>query len=255
MAADKLIDLKGRSLMIGIPAYDGKIDINAALNLLQLASMAGPHGISLQVAQIAGSSILPRARNSLIARFIESDCTDFLFLDTDVTFKPEDILRLMAIATNKDVVGGVYPKKNQETELAVDLLYSETGSPILDTEFNIYEALHVPTGFMLIRRHVIEKMMHAHPELMYAEQTDQLVCYALFDFQLKNQQYYGEDYIFCQRARALGFKVYVDPYISLGHKMTIEPKRELLVDAYNQQITRNVKYLVHSSLNVDRKEK
>lgn len=243
MAEDKLINLKGRSLMIGIPSYDAKVDINCMLNLLQLVGMAGSHGIEFQVAHVSGCSILPKARNLLIARFMESDCTDFLFLDTDVIFKPEDILRLMAIATTKDIVGGVYPKKNRDSELAVDLLYSATGSPVVDPEFNIYEAMHVPTGFMLIRKHVIEKLMHAHPELMYADKDEKVVCYALFDFQLRNEAYYGEDYIFCQRARELGIRIYVDPYISLGHKMTVEPKRELFEDIYNQQIARNVKYL------------
>lgn len=243
MTVEKTIDLQGRSLMIGIPAYDSKIDINSALNLLQVASKAGMHGISMQVAHISGCSILPKARNTLIARFMESDCTDFLFLDTDVIFKPEDIYRLMAVATDKDIVGGSYPKKNLDTELAVDLVYSETGSPIVESDFNLYEVQHLSTGFMLIRRHVIEKMMEQYPELMYAETHEQLVCYALFDFQLVNQAYYGEDYIFCQRARALGFQIYVDPFINLGHKMITEAKRELIVDVYNQQISRNINYL------------
>jgi hypothetical protein len=245
MAIEKQISLKGRSLMIGVPAYDSKIDINSALNLIQVAGMAGQHGITMQVAHISGCSILPKARNTLIARFIESKCTDFLFLDTDVTFKPEYIFRLMGIATTKDIVGGVYPKKNKDNELAVDLLYSSpTASPIIEPEYGLYEAQHLPTGFMLIRRHVIEKMMEAYPELMYAETSEQLVCYALFDFQLKNQSYYGEDYIFCQRARALGIQIFVDPLLELGHKMIIEPKRELMVDLYNQQISRNINYVL-----------
>lgn len=247
MAIEKQISLAGRSLMIGIPAYDSKIDINSALNLLQVAGMAGQHGITMQVAHISGCSILPKARNTLIARFMKSDCTDFLFLDTDVTFEPEYIFRLMGIATTKDIVGGVYPKKNKETELAVDLLYSTTASPIIDPEYGIYEVQHLPTGFMLIRRHVIQKMMDAYPELMYAEPHEQLVCYALFDFQLRNQSYYGEDYIFCQRARALGIQIFVDPLLKLGHKMTIEPKREFVVDAYNQQISRNIKHVLRQT--------
>lgn len=243
MATEKNITLKGRSLMIGIPAYDAKIDINSMLTLIQAVPMAGAYGIEMQIAHISGCSILPRARNTLIARFMQSDCTDFLFLDTDVIFKPEDIFRLMALATDYPIVGGVYPKKNKETELAADLLYSDTGSPITEPVFNIYEAQHIPTGFMMIRRHVIEQMMHAYPELMYADPHEQLVCYALFDFQLKNGQYYGEDYIFCQRARDLGMRIYIDPLVELGHKMTIEAKRELVVDLYQQQLGRNIKYI------------
>lgn len=239
----KDVSLKGRSLMIGIPAYDSKMDINSALNLMLLTGIAGKHGFQLQVAHVSGCSILPKARNTLIARFIQSDCTDFLFLDTDVTFKPEDIIRLLGLATNKDIVAGVYPKKNKEDELAADLLYSNTGSPVVEPEFNLYEAIHAPTGFMLIRRHVIEKMMEAYPDLVYAEKHEGLVCYSLFDFQLKDQAYYGEDYIFCQRAREIGLKVHIDPILNLGHKMTIEATRTLVVDVYDQQVARNIKYL------------
>ena len=239
----KNVCLKDRSLMIGIPAYDSKIDINSALNLILLAGIAGKHGFKLQIAHVSGSSILPKARNTLIARFVESGYTDFLFLDTDVLFRPEDIVRLMGLATNKDVVAGVYPKKNKEHEVTADLLYSDTGTPVIEPEFNLYEAVHAPTGFMLIRRHVIEKMMAAYPDLVYAEKSENLVCYALFDFQLKNQAYYGEDYIFCQRARDIGLKVYIDPMLHLGHKMIIEPSRELVRDTYDQQVARNIKFL------------
>lgn len=239
----KEVTLAGRSLMIGIPAYDSKIDVDSALNLLQLAGLAGKHQFELQIAHVSGCSILPKARNSLIAKFIESKCTDFLFLDTDVIFKAEDIVRLMGVATNKDVVAGVYPKKNKETQMAVDLIYSSTASPIVEPEFNLYEAQHAATGFMLIRRHVIEKMMAAYPELMYADKAESLVCYSLFDFQLKDQTYYGEDYIFCQRARAIGLKIYIDPLLKLGHKMVIKAERELVMDLYDQQIARNIRHL------------
>lgn len=249
MAIEKQISLAGRSLMIGIPAYDSKIDINSALNLLQVAGMAGQHGIKMQIAHISGCSILPKARNTLIARFIESDCTDFLFLDTDVMFKPDDIFRLMGLATTKDIVGGIYPKKNKDSELAVDLVYSDAANPIIENEYGLYEAQHLPTGFMLIRRHVIEKMMNAYPELMYAEPSEQLVCYALFDFQLKNHSYYGEDYTFCQRARALGIQIYVDPYLELGHKMITEAKKEVMLDLYNQQISRNIDFISYKLMN------
>ena len=40
---------------------------------------------------------------------------------------------------------------------------------------------------------------------------------ALFDFDIVNGQYVGEDYLFCDRATQLGFKVYIDVDISLPH--------------------------------------
>jgi hypothetical protein len=40
---------------------------------------------------------------------------------------------------------------------------------------------------------------------------------AIFDFAVKDNSYVGEDYLFCDRARADGFQVWVDPTIKLGH--------------------------------------
>ena len=69
---------------------------------------------------------------------------------------------------------------------------------------------------MLIQRHVIEAMIAAHPEWAY-KNTDGATLHALFDFAIMNEQYVGEDYLFCDRATQLGFKVYIDVDISLPH--------------------------------------
>jgi hypothetical protein len=69
---------------------------------------------------------------------------------------------------------------------------------------------------MLIQRHVIEKMIEAHPEWAY-KNSDGAMLHALFDFGIVNEQYVGEDYTFCDRATQLGFKVYIDVDISLPH--------------------------------------
>jgi hypothetical protein len=39
----------------------------------------------------------------------------------------------------------------------------------------------------------------------------------MFDFQLAEEGYIGEDYLFCDRAREHGFEVWIDPSITLGH--------------------------------------
>jgi hypothetical protein len=66
-------------------------------------------------------------------------------------------------------------------------------------------------------RAVLEKMIEARPELKYFNDTYNRDEYALFDFELAEGQYFGEDYTFCRRARANGFTIFVDPEITLPH--------------------------------------
>jgi hypothetical protein len=82
----------------------------------------------------------------------------------------------------------------------------------------LVKAKRVATAFMIIRREVFEKLRDAHPEWLYHDEKkvgDEVI--AFFDFALKDGQYIGEDFLFCDRARELGYEVWVDPTIKLGH--------------------------------------
>ena len=89
----------------------------------------------------------------------------------------------------------------------------------------IMEATHVPTGCMLIKRHVLTKMIEKHPELEIYQPTmingkeeKKPNFYNLFDtlHDPKTKRYYGEDFGFCQRWRDMGGEVfaYVSDYIT-----------------------------------------
>jgi hypothetical protein len=73
----------------------------------------------------------------------------------------------------------------------------------------------VGTCFMLIQRHVLETLVVAHPEWFY-DFKGESIC-SVFDFEIKDGHYLGEDYLFCDRAREHGFKIYADVDISLPH--------------------------------------
>jgi hypothetical protein len=60
-------------------------------------------------------------------------------------------------------------------------------------------------------------MAAAHPEWKYYDTRSDRTLTAMFDFQVTEEGYMGEDFLFCDRARELGFDVWIDPSISLGH--------------------------------------
>jgi hypothetical protein len=215
MAEEKKAVLAQRKLFIGIPCHDGRVNIKTAYALAQLMPEAMRLGIAVTLSDISNCSIITLARNSLVAEFLKTDCTELLFIDSDVVVTPDDILRLMAQSSDKDICAGAYPRRARDKKFFTDLYWTENNE--LEFEGSLMRVKRVGTGFMLIRRHVIEKMIEAHPEWSYKNKPTGERMSALFDFDIIDDQYVGEDYLFCDRATQMGFKVYIDVDISLPH--------------------------------------
>jgi hypothetical protein len=81
------------------------------------------------------------------------------------------------------------------------------------------------TGFMLIKREVLIRMMAAYPQLRYvashvaARPSQSPHQYALFDCMIEPETgvYLSEDYTFCRRWRDLGGEIWLDTQGSLIH--------------------------------------
>jgi hypothetical protein len=106
MADTKQAVLTGRKLFIGIPCHDGRLNVKTAYAIAQLMPEAMRLGVSVTLSDISNCSIITMARNSLVAEFLKTDCTELLFIDSDVVVTPNDILRLMAQSSGKDITAG-----------------------------------------------------------------------------------------------------------------------------------------------------
>ena len=218
MQAQKGYDLAGKSIFIALPAYDFKVSLKLAISLARFTQVAGKHGISVHMGSICGCSVVSRARNLLVKDMIDSDATDLLFIDSDINFEPDDIFRLMAWGADpkKGIVAGVPRTRSENKVYIADLDYDENGELTMNG-MGLVRGKRVATAFMLIRREVFEQMMAAHPEWVYKDQRSDRMIPCLFDFKLTEEGYMGEDFLFCDRARELGFEVWIDPTIKLGH--------------------------------------
>jgi hypothetical protein len=215
MAEKKQAVLEGRKLFIAIPCHDGRLNVKTAYALAQLMPEAMRLGVSVTLSDISNCSLITMARNCLVAEFLKTECTEMLFIDSDVVVTPNDILRLMAQSGDKDVTAGAYPRRAKDKKFFTDLYWTEDNN--LEFDGSLMRVQRVGTGFMLIQRHVIEKMMEAHPEWSYLNKPDGERIPALFDFAIVNDNYVGEDYLFCNRVTEMGFKVHIDVDISLPH--------------------------------------
>jgi len=212
MAEAKQATLTGRTLFIGIPAYDGKLNIKTAFALAQLMPKAMSLGVSVILSDLSNCSIITMARNSLVHEFLKTDATELLFIDADVVATADDMLRLMA--QSRDITTGAYPRRAKDQNFFADLYFDANGD--LEFDGSLMRVERAPTGFMLIQRHVIEKLVAAHPEWIYEKSPTEKMS-AVFDFAIVDGKYVGEDYLFCDRATQMGFKVYIDVDISLPH--------------------------------------
>ncbi len=83
----------------------------------------------------------------------------------------------------------------------------------------------IGTGFLLVRRNVIERMCEAYPELRHiapvfnGREPDKAARYALFDCMIDSEtgEYLSEDYAFCRRWRDLGGAIWLDTRSKLSH--------------------------------------
>lgn len=218
-----------QSVFIATPTLDGSLDCRYVAALLHSTAALTRRGIPFEVSFEVGNSLIPDARNKLVAKFLASQHTDLLFIDSDLAWSAPDLLKLLSY--NVPFVAGVYQRK---IPTKLDFTVKFGASISLDRNA-LMEAERTGTGFMRLRRDCHAAMVAAYPHLKLKDSgtppSDWL--YALFDTSIVNGQYLGEDFTFCDRWRAAGGKVLIDPHINLAH-MGTKPYDEPLMNFLKQ---------------------
>ena len=228
-------------IVIGTPCFGGLVTngyMESVIHLMHHA--AGGAGYDVSLTTVGYDALITRGRATIAATFMDDPtATHLLFVDSDITFRPEQVTRLLNF--DKDVVGAFYPlkiidwvhmperhAKGGESLERAGLSY--VGEICTDDEFRTEDgfatAKYAGTGFLMIKRGVFERMMQAHPELKYTtihasprptHGADYR--YALFDCMIDPDTgiYLSEDYAFCRRWRALGGELWLDLKSELTH--------------------------------------
>lgn len=219
-------DFTTRGVMFATPCYGGMIHDACLHGLLDTKEAFMRQGLPFNIVTIRNESLIQRARNGIVARFLASGCDRLFFVDSDIGFTAGQALRLLA--HDRDMVGGLYRKKNAaEVDFAVNFLPSADGTARRDAETGAIEVRHLATGFLCIKRGVLEAMVSAYPHLLYrfgkAEPGAPEFGYGLFDCYTDpvTLEALSEDYAFSMRWRALGGELWGDPGIVLEHYGTL----------------------------------
>lgn len=200
----------GKKVMLATTSY-GSPDATYTYSIARSREALTAAGIQSAYLLLVGYCHVDDARNAVVRNFLESDCTELLFLDADVSWQPEGIVQLCR--RDLDLVGGVYPYRRESQNMPVRLL--STKLPDAD---GLLEVEGLPTGFMKIRRHVLEQI--AKCSLVYLDKTEETP--QVFERLTGNDKTrWGGDIAFCNKWRQLGGKIYADTEIRLGHAATV----------------------------------
>ena len=223
-------------IFLSTPCYGGLCLEPYMTSILRLQILLIKEGIQLMIDTTENESLVHRARNVSIGRFMQkSDSEFFMFVDADVEFEPEAVVRLLK--SGHDIAVACYPKKcifwdqaklavetddNRNMSMLSSSLVVNIGAVSRPIENGFIEVLDGPTGFMLIKREVIEKMCAHYPELncVNDHQNRDFDSYcAIFDCMIDpdSRRYLSEDYAFCRRWQQMGGKIHADVNTTLGH--------------------------------------
>lgn len=221
-------------IMIATPAFNGLVNIQYALSLSYTMGMLQQQNIKVSPLVVPSGSLLVAERNRLLEAFWNSGATHILCIDSDLGWPPQAILAMLE--QNKEFVAGVYPARGKTNSFTFRPALNEIGAIV--QEKHLLKMEYIPAGFMLITREAIGKMRDKFPETFYKpkdERSDAESAYCLFNTEVLDGEFWGEDYVFCRRARQAGIDIWVDPLIQFDHAGTIGMLLECLSQNPNGQ--------------------
>ena len=199
-------------IYIAMACYDS-VKINTMLSVTRLVKEFTKAGLEWQIETVK-SPYVSKARNALTALFLRSKYDYLLFIDADVEFEPEAVIRMLV--TKKDIILTPYRVKfPQDVNIAKYSVSFPDDKNVNILPGDLVEISEGPAGLMLIHRKVFEFLMDSCPRLKikhpFKKESDPYL-YNFWDttFDMDNGLWRGEDISFCRLARDYGFKIYAN---------------------------------------------
>lgn len=247
-----------KKVFVATPMYGGACFVPYVTGMLDTLQTLINNNYTLMFSAIANESLITRARNELARQFLATDAEYLLFIDADIKFLGEDVLKLLQ--ADKDIICGLYPKKFVDWEridiaarqgltnlkdyastYVVNTVHHEENEQIPNNF--VIEIKHGGTGFMLIKRSVFETLEPHVKEYVVAtvpkrdgSQTPKVKEFFTTHIEAGTQYLMSEDYFFCDLWRKHGGKVYADLSINLSHIGSYEFTGNLLLGGANPNV-------------------
>ena len=190
------------------------------LSLIKLVQQLSRSGIEVGMNTMK-SPLIHQARNYLTSVFLTTQYQYLLFIDSDVEFEPEAILRMLV--AKKEIICTPYRVKAEQLDKHIYTVEFKDPKHVPFLPGGLVEIEAGPTGLMLIDRKVFEKIIKNYPHLKIknkatptADKSHEFY-YNFFDFGFNEGYSTGEDISFCRLARKNDFKIYANTESTTQH--------------------------------------
>lgn len=202
-----------KHVWIAIPAYTGTIHLGTMRSIISDMLLLAERGDRVTIFDESGNAMIGDCRGLIVAKFLDGDGTDLVFVDSDVIWEAGALVKLVDYPV--DFVAGLYPQRRDP----IDFCCRWPAKPDIElSEHGLIEVDGVPAGFMRMGRAMLEKMTHQYADTVFhCDQAPNKEAYDLFGPYRVGRLKFGEDYAFCRRWRDIGGQIWVDPEIRMGH--------------------------------------
>ena len=215
-----MTDHKRSNVIFCTPTLDGRVSTDFMVSALQTQWLLIERGIPHSYLQVVGDCFVAKARNRLVSEFLQRpEATDLFFLDDDIHWPPAKVIEFLQ--RPEDVLAGIYPRKDDHLQFPVVLEQDPVRRQPFERD-GLVRALRVPTGFLRIKRHVLEKLA-AEAQIYQDRRPDGSVSehYNIFEARINDDGLWcTEDYMFSEKWLAMGGEIWVDPNIAFRHRGT-----------------------------------
>lgn len=217
-----------RKLMIGTPFYESRgwsPYINAIAHTVKMLTAMG---FEHQFVEVSGDSYVHRAKNTLLARFLEDeDATDLLMVDSDMYWNADALATMLMLP--EEIIVGSYPQKNSWemwTSLPKFEKTAEGRTFIREKKLSIGGSLmlgqDLAGGFVLIKKPVLKRFIEHYPDLWYTDpsadpQKPDRKYVAFYWPEIRENRFWGEDRIFSRRLAEMKQEWWIYTNIHFSH--------------------------------------
>lgn len=195
-------------MLIGTPSYDGRIDTWFADSLVRTVKQADPKQINIHPIYPSYDSLIQRARNDLVRMAMDGGYDTLFFIDSDVEWEPEWFFRLLA--RPEPIVGAALIKKSDQESYTVKIIAKNLTRSEDDV---LVQVDGLGTGFLKVDRFALEKLWLMSEPYVHDGVPNRMV----FDLKIVDGDLISEDYVMCHKWQSLGYKVWLDPSITINH--------------------------------------
>lgn len=206
-------------VVFATPTLDHRVCVEYLRSYVETLGLLGVNGVPFAHVYVGGDQFIAKARNLLVTKFLRDhpQATDLFFLDDDVGWPAAKVIEFLC--REEDVVAGAYPQKCAGEFYPCTLVPDAAGK--LVERHGLYQAQLAPTGFMRIKRPVLERLAEQSTTYLHRnpDGTEERH-YAIFEAGVHHEsgEFWGEDYYFCRRWAEAGGEIWLDPDVSFTHR-------------------------------------